>query len=112
MKITLSLGLIFMFAVPTWTQDTPEDFVVEQLTPTEVREIQVAAKELAMEQVNYNMGVAKIRFAHGQSAGTVFWACNALVVSVEIKGKYAMITKRRDTSSCPVAAGSGTGTRP
>lgn len=105
MKITFSLGLILLFAVPTWTQDTPEDFVVEQLTPTEVREIQVAAKELALEQANYNAVMAKVRFAHGQSTGTEFWGCNASVTSVEIKGKYAMITKKHDTSSCPVAAG-------
>lgn len=102
-KITAVIVLILASASRTVTQDAPEDFAVEQLSSNEVAEINSAAAKLTAEQARYQNAVMKVKFAHGQTAGSRFLICGEIISNVEIKGKYALITRHSDTSSCPVA---------
>lgn len=108
MKKSIAVMLfILVFALPVVTQEQ-EGFTVEQLSPAETEKLQKAELEFKAAESKHSSEIYEVQRAHGQSLSTWgrgFWGtCGTIVTQVELRGKYALITRTKDTSGCPVMA--------
>jgi hypothetical protein len=98
------LATVFVIVSPTRSQE-PEAFTVELLSSEEVKSAVEAEKDLAAAQLKHDAALNQIRYRHGQSINPVWGPmCDSLQVSVEIRGKYALVTRTK-MGSCIVPAG-------
>lgn len=98
--------LMLVLVSPLFAQAPEEGFFVEELSGQEVKAISDADKEFAIAQQKHDALLRQVRANHGESHPSVFgtYPCGALVSKVELRGKYALITRSKEYGSCPVAA--------
>lgn len=86
--------------------DVDENLVIQPLKPEEVQRIKQASYDLGEAEARYNGALYDIRHAHGDNSNNNGWMrpCPTTITTVEIRGKYALILTKIDTSSCPVPA--------
>jgi len=98
------LILAFLLTIPS------DDFSVEELTSIEVQKLDAATKKVEKAQAELNAVESEVKANHHQT--TLYWGnvvlCDHEWTTVELRGKYALITKH-SAISCVIPAG---GNRP
>ena len=92
------LFLAFFQLSPQQVAPDPEPFVVENLTPEQVQRFDAAEREFRAAQDKHDTELNKIRSEHGQSQKMMWGGMGCgWVTTVELKGKYALITRTYDS---------------
>jgi hypothetical protein len=102
-----TLFVVLLFSAMLLRAQGREDFIVEQLTPAEIKLLDEAEKEFSAAQNKHSLTLLQVETNHGHTASiSPNWMrpCGSVVTSVELRGKYALITRTIDRSSCPVPA--------